>query len=131
VNIELSTIVIDCANPAGLGRFWCAATGYVTLHEDDEPLDPDDTWVKIGPKDGGTAMAFQRVPEPKTVKNRVHLDVNAGGGRDTPQDERRRRVGAEVERLVAAGASIVREMNERGEHWVVMQDPESNEFCVQ
>ena len=138
-------VVIDCADPSGLSEFWSTALHY-QLQPPPEGFDsweafltsigvPESEWnsasAVVDPDGAGPRLYFQRVPEPKTVKNRVHLDVNAGGGRDTPQDERRRRVGAEVERLVAAGASIVREMNERGEHWVVMQDPESNEFCVQ
>jgi len=118
VNIELSTIVIDCANPAGLGRFWCAATGYVTLHEDDEPLDPDDTWVKIGPKDGGTAMAFQRVPEPKTVKNRVHVDF-------LTDDEE-----AEAARLEGLGARRLWVSENPDDIFIVLGDPEGNEFCL-
>ena len=118
MNIELSTIVIDCANPAGLGRFWCAATGYVTLHEDDEPLDPDDTWVKIGPKDGGTAMAFQRVPEPKTVKNRVHVDF-------LTDDEE-----AEAARLEGLGARRLWVSENPDDIFIVLGDPEGNEFCL-
>jgi hypothetical protein len=70
------------------------------------------------------------VPEPKTAKNRVHLDLAVGGGRDTPPEERRRNVAAAVERAVAAGATRLREVDETDEHWVVLQDPEGNEFCM-
>jgi hypothetical protein len=85
-------------------------------------VDPD----KVGPR-----IYFQRVPEPKTVKNRVHLDFNVSGGPGTPDDVRRERVHAEVERLTHAGATQVRVGEQRGEFWIVMLDPEGNEFCVQ
>jgi hypothetical protein len=68
---------------------------------------------------------------PKPGKNRVHLDMNASGGRKVPIEERRRQVNEEVGRLVKLGATKQREWEEEGEYWVVMQDPEGNEFCVQ
>jgi len=71
------------------------------------------------------------VPEPKTVKNRVHLDLNVGGGHATPLETRRQRVDAEARRLQSLGASQLRATELRGEYWIVMQDPEGNEFCVQ
>jgi predicted enzyme related to lactoylglutathione lyase len=71
-----------------------------------------------------------QVPEPKTAENRVHLDLAVGGGRGTPLAERRRNVAAAVERAVAAGATELREVDEGDEHWVVLQDPEGNEFCM-
>jgi hypothetical protein len=78
----------------------------------------------------GPRLYFQRVPEPKTAKNRVHLDLAVSGGRGTPVEERRRQVAAAVERAVAAGATRARAVDEDGEHWVVLQDPEGNEFCM-
>ncbi len=75
-------------------------------------------------------MFIQKVPESKTAKNRVHLDVAAGGGPGTPLDVRRAAVDARVADLEAAGATIFRRVEERGGYWVVMQDPEGNEFCV-
>jgi hypothetical protein len=71
---------------------------------------------------------LQKVPEPKTVKNRVHLDVQVGAG--LGPEERPGRVAAEVERLLGLGATHLRAYDEMGEHWVVLQDPEGNEFCV-
>ena len=66
------------------------------------------------------------------MKNRVHIDLNVGGGGKVPLEERQQRVDAEVERLVNEGATVFRPGSvERGEYWVVMQDPEGNEFCVQ
>ena len=71
------------------------------------------------------------MPEQKQVKNRVHLDVNVGGPRGTAPDERRAKVDAAVDEAVAAGATKVRLVEERGERHYVMQDPEGNEFCLQ
>ena len=81
--------------------------------------------------DAGPRIFFQRVPEPKQHKNRVHLDVNAGGPRGTPAEERRAGVDAAVERAVAIGATKLRLVEERGERHYVMQDMEGNEFCLQ
>jgi hypothetical protein len=72
------------------------------------------------------------VPEGKVTKNRVHLDLNVGGGSSIQLEERRKRVDAEVERLKKLGATDERgAMEKRGEYWVRMNDPEGNEFCVQ
>jgi hypothetical protein len=84
----------------------------------------------VDPDGAGPRLFFQQVPEDKVVKNRVHLDINAAEGVTDPA-ERHRVIDAEVTRLTEAGASVVHEMEERGEFWVVMQDPEGNEFCVQ
>lgn len=74
---------------------------------------------------------FQRVPEGKTAKNRLHLDLNVGG-RDVPLETRKQLVNAEVARLKALGATDERGAMEReGEYWVRMNDPEGNEFCIQ
>jgi hypothetical protein len=72
------------------------------------------------------------VPEPKVVKNRVHLDLGVSGGRQVPLPTRRRRVDAEAERLVGAGATRLRVLSEEAvDHYaVVMADPEGNEFCL-
>jgi hypothetical protein len=138
-------VVIDCADPTSLAPFWAAALGYVVepppdafpsweafLHESGVP---ESEWnalsAVVDPQHAGPRILFQRVPEPKTVKNRVHLDVNAGGPPGTADEERRRRVTGTVERLETLGATVYREFEERGEHWVVMRDPEGNEFCVQ
>jgi hypothetical protein len=141
---------MDCADPDRLARFWSAALGYTIP----DPPDGHATWedflraAGVPESEWGSASAvepppdaaggafpriyFQRVPEPKVVKNRVHLDLNVGGGPSVPLDERRRRVDGEVERLKVLGASDARgAMEKRGEYWVRMQDPEGNEFCVQ
>jgi hypothetical protein len=139
-------IVFDAADPDRLARFWAAALGYQL-----QPPPPGfDSWdafldsIGVPPEERGDASAivdpdggrprifFQRVPEPKTAKNRMHIDVNAGGGAGTPLGERRRLVDAEVARLKALGATDERgAMEKHGEYWVRMNDPEGNEFCVQ
>lgn len=138
-------VVFDCADPAQLSDFWAGALGYKL---DDPPAGfdswpdflrargvPEDQWNSASavsdPSGVGPRLFFQRVPEPKTIKNRVHLDLNVGGGHATPIEERRARVAAEAERLVQAGAQRVREYEQRGEYWLVMTDPEGNEFCLQ
>jgi hypothetical protein len=140
-------VVIDCSDPARMMEFWATALGY----REQEPPEgyatwedflramnvPEERWNEAGavvdPDGKRPRIYFQRVPEPKTVKNRVHLDLNVGGGGSTAPEERRRRIDAEVDRLVAAGASVFRagQVNEMGEYWVIMQDVEGNEFCLQ
>lgn len=136
---------MDCADPARLSRFWVAALHYRLA---DPPPGypswpdflraagvPEEEWnsasAAVDPEGHGPRLYFQRVPEPKTGKNRVHLDLNVGGGPGTPLDERRWRVDEEVERLTGLGATVVRAMDEHDEYWVVMLDPEQNELCVQ
>src|SRR5918992_5152912 len=136
-------VVFDAADPPKLAAFWGEAIGYV----EEAPPDGYESWEawaaandlpredwdnyasRVDPDGVGPRLFFQRVPEPKTAKNRVHLDLDVGGGRGTPPEEHRRRVAAAVERAAAAGASKVKEYDEAGQHWVVMQDPEGNEFC--
>jgi hypothetical protein len=137
-------VVFDAADPPRLAAFWGAAIGYV----EEDPPDGFDSWEawavandlpredwdnyasRVDPDGVGPRLFFQRVPEPKTAKNRVHLDLSVSGGRGTPIEQRRTRVAAAVERAVAAGATKLKEYDEAGQHWVVMQDPEGNEFCL-
>jgi len=138
-------VVIDCADPARLAEFWVAALGY-TLQ--DPPAGfaswqeflaaqrvPKSEWnsanAVVDPDKRGPRIFFQRVPEPKTVKNRLHMDLNVSGGPAVALDARRERVDAEVQRLRQLGASQLSANERHGEYWVVMQDPEGNEFCVQ
>lgn len=139
-------VVFDCADPSRLARFWQAALHYIAP----PPPPPHASWpdflrsegipeanwndanVAEDPDEVGPRLFFQRVPEGKVVKNRVHLDLNVGGGASVPIDERRRRVDGEVARLRELGATDERGAMERGdEYWVRMNDPEGNEFCVQ
>ena len=140
-------VTIDCADPNRLARFWAKALGYRLEEPPDgfaswqdyyvsrglPPEEFEDGYDSIVDPDGvGPRMWFQPVPEAKVVKNRVHLDLDVGGGRDAPLADRRRRVDAEADRLVAAGATRFRVLSEEGvDHYgVVMQDPEGNEFCL-
>ena len=137
-------VTFDCADPDRLARFWALALGYKLQ---DPPSGfatwpdfltsigvPESDWSSrsaiVDPDGAGSRIFFQRVPEPKASKNRVHLDVNVAD-HGVQGDERRRLVGEHVARLVEAGATRVGEMSELGEYWVVLQDPEGNELCVQ
>lgn len=140
-------VTIDCADPDRLTRFWATALGYRV--EDPPPgfAGWEAYWRSVGvpedelgggedrlvdPTGAGPRIWFQVVPEPKVVKNRIHLDLKVGGGRDVPIETRRERVDAEVDRLVAAGATALRALEQEGlDHYAVaMQDPEGNEFCI-
>jgi hypothetical protein len=138
-------VVIDCADPAQLAEFWAAALGYKL--QDPPPgfaswqafLEahnvPESEWnsasAVVDPEGKGPRFYFQRVPEPKTVKNRTHVDLNVGGGLSTALEERKARAHAESARLQALGAKQLR-INESWRGFsIVMQDPEGNEFCLQ
>jgi hypothetical protein len=119
---KLTELAIDCADPEGLARFWRAVLDYEVQDEDDGIVTIGPTTVPDGERRVGPvppALTFARVPEPKTVKNRIHLDVNPT---DREQDE-------EVRRLVELGARHV-DVGQGDASWVVLADPEGNEFCV-
>ncbi len=109
----VDTLTFDCADARRMADFWSAALGY-RLEEDDE-----DGTVISDPSGRGWSLYFQIVPERKSVKNRLHLDLR-------PPDS----MAAEVERVKALGASEFRFVEEGGSFWTVMLDPEGNEFCV-
>ena len=113
MTLSVDTLTIDCHDPKLLADFWCAALGY-RLDE----IDEEDAWIKPAGGPGG-AMLFQRVPEGKSVKNRLHLDLRPSGS-----------MAAEVARLEEAGATAITRVDEGGSFWTVMGDPEGNEFCV-
>ena len=138
---------IDCADPGLMCRFWSEALGYAVPPAPDGHATWTAFWRSIGvpeeeladvpdriddPDGVGPRLRFQQVPEAKVVKNRLHLDLQVGGGRELPLDVRKPRVLAEVERLKAAGATELSVLEREGlDHFaVVMQDPEGNEFCV-
>ncbi|MEU5658169.1 VOC family protein [Streptomyces sp. NPDC047737] len=141
----LWSLTIDCAHPKALAAFWASALGYVEkpppagfadwqqwfAHHEVPEEEWDDGAYLCDPDGHGPNLSFMKVPEPKTVKNRLHLDVQAGGGRETPWETRWPRVAEAVERLTAAGATVVREYESQGrpDH-VMMADPEGHEFCV-
>ena len=116
MTLRIGNITLDCDDVLKVARFWSAAL--------DRPLDPgsDAGFASIGRGDAGRtvpAWFFEKVPEPKTAKNRMHLDL-------VDSDP------AAVIRLVSLGASVVaeRELSPGGQRWTVLQDPEGNEFCV-
>ena len=115
---SLRWISYDCADPYRLSHFYAAVTGWSTDPED-EPGHEECAVLPPGPELPG--LLFTRVPEPKATKNRLHLDVQPT---DRTRDE-------EVERLVALGATVLADRRgESGRGWVVLADPENNEFCV-
>ncbi|MFG2533604.1 VOC family protein [Streptomyces sp. NPDC048511] len=139
------SLTIDCARPKALAAFWALALGYVEkpppagfgsweewfVHHDVPEEEWDDGAYLADPDGAGPALSFLKVPEPKTAKNRMHLDVQAGGGREIPWEVRWPRVTGAVERLTAAGGTVIQvhELHGRPDH-VVMADPEGHEFCV-
>jgi hypothetical protein len=111
----VQNVAIDCADAFALAEFWCRVTGH-PQHAEDGP-GAEETQVLVP---GGPVLHFNQVPEPKTVKNRVHLCLQP----DTTRDE-------EVDRLLGLGARVVADRREPdGTGWVVLADPEGNEFCV-
>jgi len=136
-------VVFDAADPARLAGFWVLALDYVF----EPPPAGHETWEDFGrsiglpeeefgdqaavvdPADEGPRLYFQRVPEGKTVKNRVHLDVRVAG-REIRGEERKQLVSEKVEQLVAAGASLAWETADARGSAIVLRDPEGNEFCV-
>ncbi|KQU07748.1 hypothetical protein ASG56_02330 [Rhodococcus sp. Leaf7] len=119
-------VTIDCAVPARVARFWCDVLGYEA-----EPVPEDSAWAACtDPTGKGPRLYFQRVPEAKTVKNRVHLDVRVGVG--LVGDERLAALDAECARLIDLGATRVRLLpaGDGDESCMVMQDVEGNEFCL-
>jgi hypothetical protein len=138
-------VVFDCHDPDRLARFWAEALhyklqdpppGFETWEDLLKSLGiPESDWDRasavIDPEGKGPRIYFQKVPEGKTVKNRVHLDLNVGGGRATPIDERKHNIAAEVDRLTAIGARAGRVVDEPLGYCINMLDPEGNEFDLQ
>jgi glyoxalase superfamily protein len=136
-------VVFDAAEPAKLAEFWALALDYVL----EPPPEGFRTWEDFGrsigmrqerfgdqasvidPADEGPRLYFRRVPEPKTAKNRVHLDVRVAG-REITGETRKQLVSEKVEQRVEAGASIAWASDDITGSSIVMRDPEGNEFCV-
>lgn len=110
---SVDALTIDCADPARLAEFWSAVLGYEI-----GGIEEGDVWIK-DPVGTGWALLFQVVPEGKSVKNRLHLDLRSSAS-----------MAQEVERVKALGATELRYVEEYGSFWTVMLDPEGNEFCV-
>ena len=125
---RLRSIVFDCRRPSELASFWAEGLGYRLRPYTGEDIAmlraagiedvADDPNVVIDPPTpGAPTIWFNRVPETKTVKNRVHLDLDL-------EDQ------SEFDHLIDAGATVVEEVNRNGHGWTVMADPEGNEFCA-
>jgi hypothetical protein len=126
-------VVFDAYDPAELAEFWALALGYVpqpppegfeTWEEFGRKINlPEERWndqaALVDPEGEGPRIYLQKVPEGKTAKNRVHLDVDPGPDK-----------AAHVVKLVAAGAKVVAEVDEPTGRCTVLQDPEGTEFCV-
>ncbi|MEV0726488.1 VOC family protein [Micromonospora purpureochromogenes] len=138
-------ITFDCADPAGLAAFWTEALGYRLqdppggFESWEQALDAmgvpperrNDASAVVDPEGSGPRLFFQRVPERKQAKNRVHLDVRAAPGLEG--DARMAALEAEAERLTAHGATRLRRYEPApplGAGHIVMADPEGNEFCL-
>jgi hypothetical protein len=129
-------ITIDCHDATAMCAFWSIALGYVEepppagyLSWDDflraNDIDiprPGSIGALVDPDNIGPRVLFLRVPEVKVIKNRVHLDLRPGRSDDERQ--------AKVAELLDAGATEIRRVDESGRWWMVMADPEGNEFCV-
>ena len=112
MTVRFHEVVIDCADPRALARFWAAVTGYALDIDSDE-------WASIrGEGERDIVIGFQRVPEDKVVKNRVHVDLGA-------TDEE-----AEARRIEALGATRRWVSDDPGDPFVALADPWGNEFCV-
>jgi len=141
-SVKQVQVTFDCAQPERVARFWCAVLGYVvppappgfeSWDEFNASLPPekqDSAFACVDPTGAGPRLFFQRVPEGKVVKNRVHLDVRVGTG--MVGEERLAALEAECARLLPLGATRVRLMtaDEENESCLVMQDVEGNEFCL-
>lgn len=110
MSLRWQAVVIDCHDPELVSRFWSGALS-LPLHADED----GEWWLEPG--EGSPDILFEKVPEAKAVKNRVHLDLR-------PDDQR-----AEVARLIGLGART-KDIGQGDVTWVVMADPEDNEFCV-
>jgi catechol 2,3-dioxygenase-like lactoylglutathione lyase family enzyme len=141
-SVRVIQVTFDCADPERVARFWCEVLGYVvppppgefaSWDEFDQSLPPEhqgSAFACVDPDGLGPRLFFQRVPEGKTAKNRVHLDVRVGTG--MVGDERFAALDAERVRLEALGASVVlvQRADDFNESCITMKDIEGNEFCL-
>lgn len=111
MTLEWEQVIIDAADPVALGRWWAEALGWVVVDDS-----ADEFEIRPAP-DRLPGLLFVSVPEAKAVKNRLHLDFR-------PEDQR-----AEVGRLLSLGARPA-DVGQGEQTWVVLEDPEGNEFCV-
>ncbi len=140
-------LVINCADPDLLARFWAAAlkyelepppAGFATWDDWRRDIGLPEAFIGVGadsiidPDGSGPRIWFQVVPDSKTVTNRLHLDIRASGERALPIATRRQQVDAEAKRLSDLGATMVEASSEEDlDHYAVaMKDPEGNEFDI-
>jgi hypothetical protein len=137
-------VTFDAANPMALAEFWATALGYIVQPPPEgfesweafadtvgiPEADRDNLAAVVDPDGTGPRLLFQKAPEAKTIKNRVHLDVNVTV-RESSAAEKRATIDAEVDSLVAVGANRLDDFDGPAGTWTVMQDVEGNEFCVQ
>ena len=145
-------IVFDCTDPDRLAKFWAEAlhyklqdppAGFATWESALKAWNvPKEEWNSasaiVDPEGRGPRIYFQQMDTPKPGKNRLHFDLNVTGGPAVSLSTRKSQVDQEVDRILGLGATKQkvwdvppRSKAELGEYWVVMQDPEGNEFCVQ
>lgn len=137
-------VTFDARHPPSLAEFWALALQYIVqppppgfdswgafLDEMEIPEDRREDRAAIVDSQGeGPRVFFQKVPESKTAKNRMHLDVSISGGPQADDPTRRSRIEQHAVLLSGAGAVEIARVEEFGEFWIVMQDPEGNEFCI-
>ncbi len=123
MTVRIRSITVDCRDPYLLVGFWSQVTGF---HEDPANTNhPDDPEGLLVAPDGSVNLLFIRVPEAKQAKNRMHLDL-------TPEDPAPQARDAEVQRVMGIGATFVADHRRPdGKGWVVLADPEGNEFCIE
>jgi catechol 2,3-dioxygenase-like lactoylglutathione lyase family enzyme len=109
--VKLTQVVIDCADPERLATFWCEVLGW-------KVVDRDEDEIEIGGTGDGPTLLMDHAPDAKVGKNRLHLDLTPNGDQQ-----------AEVDRIIALGAQRV-DIGQGDVTWVVLADPEGNEFCV-
>jgi predicted enzyme related to lactoylglutathione lyase len=117
--LEMHSVTVDCADAWGLSQWWSQVTGWT-----EDPADPNHPGdpMQLLVSGHGIGLLFIPVPEPKTVKNRLHLDLRPT---ERTRDE-------EVARVLGLGATLVADFREPdGAGWVVLADPEGNEFCIE
>ncbi len=136
------SLTMDAADPARVGEFWALALGY---RRDDPPTGfatwedaltswgiPEERWNDANAIIGdGPRIFIQRVPEVKTAKNRLHIDVHSGAGHPGDGGKDWSVMRTKAAQLIDAGATIIEEFSQPGfGEWIVMEDPEGNVFCV-
>ncbi len=123
MTVRIRSITVDCADPYLLAGFWSQVTGF---HEDPgNPNRPEDPEGLIRAPDGYVNLLFIKVPEPRQVKNRVHLDLIPPDTNPGTRDQ-------EIERVLALGATLIEDHRRPdGKGWVWLADPEGNDFCIE